>query len=88
MYIPGTSVTTGSTTVTTVAHARHLVAHEAALIRITVVGEPDPLTEAITRHVGYSGSVYLELPDGTLALILDLCGGLRITRAGPRYLRD
>lgn len=88
MFIPDASVHTGSTTVTEVGQANPLHRHHAALICVTVVGEPDPVTAAIARHVGESGSVYLELPDGRLALILDLSGASRLTRREPRYLRD
>lgn len=88
MFIPDVSVHAGSTTVTEVGQANPLHAHHAALICVTVAGEPDPVTAAIARHIGETGSVYLELPDGRLALILDLSAASRLTRREARYLRD
>jgi DNA-binding GntR family transcriptional regulator len=87
MDTPGASAHAG-TAVTTVGEANSLHKHHAALISVTVAGNPDPVTEAIARHLGESGSLYLELPDGRLALILDLSGAASLTRAAPRYLRD
>lgn len=88
MFISDASAHIGSTTVTEVGQANPLHAHRAALICITVIGEPDPVTAAIARHIGESGSVYLELPDGRLALVLDLSIASRLTRREARYLRD
>jgi hypothetical protein len=53
-----------------------------------MAGKPDPVTAAITRHLDESGSVCLELPDGRLALILDLSGAAWLTRKDAQYLRD
>jgi hypothetical protein len=58
------------------------------LISIAVAGKPDPVTAAIIRHLDESGSVYLELPNGRLALILDLSGATWLTRRDAQYLRD
>jgi DNA-binding GntR family transcriptional regulator len=88
MDIPGASAHPGSTAVTTVGEANPLHKHHAALISIAVAGKPDPVTAAIARHLDESGSVYLELPDGRLALILDLSGATRLTRRDAQYLRD
>jgi hypothetical protein len=75
MAVPDVSASTGRTTVTTVAHANPLFMYDAPLIRIAVTGEPDAVTAAIARQVDESGRVFLELPDGRVALILDLSGG-------------
>jgi hypothetical protein len=48
--------------------------HDAPLIRVTVSGQPDPITAAIARHITKSGSVFLELPDGQLTVVLRLDG--------------
>jgi hypothetical protein len=84
----GASARPGSTAVTTVGEANPLHRHHASLISIAVTGKPDPVTAAIARHLDESGSVYLELPDGRLALILDLSGATWLTRRDARYLRD
>ena len=88
MDTPGGSAHADSTAVTHVGEANPLHKHHAALISIAVAGKPDPVTAAITRHLDGSGSVYLELPDGRLALILDLSGAMSLTRRGAQYLRD
>ncbi len=53
---------------------------DAPLIRVTVSGRPDPVTAAIARHITRSGSVFLELPDGQLTVVLRLDGQGRIRR--------
>jgi hypothetical protein len=53
--------------------ANPLYPHDAALIRAEL-GQPDPVTEAICHHIDETGSVYLELPDGRLTVVLDLDG--------------
>jgi hypothetical protein len=88
MDSPGASAHPGSTAVTTVGEANPLHEHHAALISIAVAGKPDPVTAAIARHLAESGSVYLELPDGRLALIVDLSGATWLTRRDAQYLRD
>lgn len=88
MSISGAPAQIGSTTVIEVGQASPLHMHPATLICIAVTGEPDAVTAAIARHIGESGSVYLELPDGRLALIVDLSGASRLTRREARYLRD
>ncbi len=62
------------TTLGRTAHANPLYPADAALIRVTGSGPPDPVSAAITRHITESGSVFLELPDGTLAIVLHLDG--------------
>jgi hypothetical protein len=81
MGVPDVSASTGRTTVTTVAHANPLFTYDRPLIRITVTGGPDAVTAAIARQVDESGSVFLELPDGRVALIIDLSGGSWNARA-------
>lgn len=88
MDSPGASAHPGSTAVTTVGEANPLHEHHAALISVAVAGRADPVTAAIARHLDESGSVYLELPDGRLALILDLSAATWLTRRDARYLRD
>jgi hypothetical protein len=53
---------------------------DAALIRVTDSGRPDPVTAAIARHITRSGSVFLELPDGQLTVVLRLDGKAWIRR--------
>jgi hypothetical protein len=69
----------------TVTHANPLHPHDAALIR-TALGQTDPVTEAIAHHIGETGSVYLELPDGRLTVVLDL-NGKWIPRARDEGIR-
>jgi hypothetical protein len=71
------------TTVTTLAgtaHANPLYPPDAPLIRVSVCGRPDPVTAAIARHISESGSVFLELPDGRLTVVLHLDGKTWIAR--------
>jgi hypothetical protein len=68
-------------TVVTVTSTNPLYGHEAALIRVTTVGQPEPVTAAISRHISASGSVYLELPDGRLTVVLSLDGRSWLPRA-------
>jgi hypothetical protein len=67
--------------VVTVTRTNRLYAHDAPLIRVTAAGQPDPVTSAIGRCVGESGSAYLELPDGRLTVVLDLEGMTWVPRA-------
>jgi hypothetical protein len=62
------------TTLAGTAHASPLYPPDAPLIRISVSGEPDPVTAVIARHITESGSVFLELPDGRLTVVLHLDG--------------
>ncbi len=70
----------------TVTHANPLHPHDAALIR-TAVGQTDPVTAAIADHIGATGSVYLELPDGRLTVVLEL-EGKWIPRARDEGIRS
>jgi hypothetical protein len=83
MSVPDASPSASRVTVTTARHANPMGIYDAPLIHVTVVGEPDPVTAAIARNVGESGSAYLELPDGRLVLILDLADWLRATAGSP-----
>ena len=62
------------TTLAATAHANPLYPPDAPLIRVSVSGRPDPVTAAIARHITESGSVFLELPDGRLTVVLHLDG--------------
>ena len=66
------------TTLAGSAHANTLHWPDAPLIRVSASGQPDPVTAAIARHVTYSGSVFLELPDGRLTVVVHLAGCSRI----------
>jgi hypothetical protein len=63
------------TTLAGTTHANPLYPPDAPLIRVSIsAGQPDPLTAAIARHITESGSVFLELPDGRLTVVLHLDG--------------
>jgi len=68
------------TTLAGTAHANPLYPPDAPLIRVSTSGRPDPVTAAIARHVAESGSVFLELPDGRLTVVLHLDGKTWIPR--------
>jgi hypothetical protein len=68
------------TTLDATAHANPLYPDDAPLIRVTESGRPDPVTAAIARHIAKSGSVFLELPDGQLTVVLHLDGKTWIPR--------
>lgn len=68
------------TTLAGTAHANPLYPTDAPLIRVSASGRPDPLTAAIARHITESGSVFLELPDGQLTVVLHLDGKTWIPR--------
>lgn len=61
-------------TFTVVEQVNPLLTLSAPLIRLSAEGDPDGLAAAVVRHVDESGTVFLELPDGRVALILDLSG--------------
>jgi hypothetical protein len=67
--------------VVTVTRTNPLYGHDAPFIRVTAAGQPDPVTAAIAGSIGESGSVYLELPDGRLTVVLDLEGMTWVPRA-------
>jgi len=62
------------TTLAGTAHAHPLYPPDAPLIRVSASGRPDPVTRAIAHHITESGSVFLELPDGRLTVVLHLDG--------------
>ena len=71
------------TEVTTLAgttHANPLYPSDAPLIRVGVSDQPDPVTVAIAHHITESGSVFFELPDGQLTVVLRLDGTTWIPR--------
>ena len=74
-------------TVVTVARTNPLYGHDAPLISVTAAGEPDPVIAAIARFLAESGSVYLELPDGRLTVVLDLDGTTWVPRAADEGTR-
>jgi hypothetical protein len=77
------SVAPARTEVTTLAgtaHANPLYPPDAALIRVSASDPPDPVTVAIARQISESGSVFLELPDGQLTVVLHLDGKTWIPR--------
>jgi hypothetical protein len=77
------SITSALSEVTTLAgtdHANALYPPDAPLIRVGDSGLPDPLIEAIAQHITESGSVFLELPDGRLTIVLHLDGKTWIAR--------
>jgi hypothetical protein len=67
-------VLTEITTLAGSAHANPLYPPDAPLIRVSASGQQDPVTVAIARHISDSGSVFLELPDGRLTVVLHLDG--------------
>jgi hypothetical protein len=72
---------TDSGIVVTVTRTNPLYGHDAPLIRVATANEPDPVTAAIASAIGESGSVYLELPDGRLTVVLDIEGMTWVPRA-------
>ncbi|HEY2508182.1 MAG TPA: hypothetical protein VGI58_16830 [Streptosporangiaceae bacterium] len=70
-----------------VTQANPLYGHDAPLIRLRAASrlspptDADPVTAAIARHIGESGCVYLELPDGRLTVVLELSGKRWIPQA-------
>jgi hypothetical protein len=62
------------------AHANPLYPPDAPLIRVNVSGRPDPVIAAIARQITESGSVFLELPDGRLTVVLHLDGKTWVAR--------
>jgi hypothetical protein len=90
-------VFTEITTLAGSAHETQAYWPDAPLIRVSASGEPDPVTAAIAGHISDSGSVFLELPDGRLTVVLHLdadYSGIakrsvhRTSRASLRHLAD
>lgn len=68
-------------TIVTVTRTNPLYGHDAPFIRVATVGQPDPVIAAIADSIAESGSVYLELPDGRLTVVLDVEGMTWVPRA-------
>jgi hypothetical protein len=68
------------TTLAAAAHGNPLYPLDAPLIRVSTCGRPDPVTAAIAGQITESGSVFLELPDGRLTVVLHLDGVTWIAR--------
>ncbi|HEY2552462.1 MAG TPA: hypothetical protein VGI64_17985 [Streptosporangiaceae bacterium] len=68
------------TTLAGTTHSSPLYPADAALIRVRDSGQPDPVIAAIARHITDSGSVFLELPDGRLTVVLHLDGKTWLAR--------
>jgi hypothetical protein len=75
------------TTLSGATSANPLYPLDAPLIRVGDSGSPDPLTAAIARHITESGSVFLELPDGRLTIVLHLDGTTWIPGASDEGIR-
>jgi len=80
MIESATPALTQITTLAGTAHANPLYPPDAPLIRVSPSGQPDPVTAAIAAHIAESGSVFLELPDGRLTVVLHLDGRTWIAR--------
>jgi hypothetical protein len=80
---PGTDVGP----VVTVTRTNPLYGHDTPFIRVAAAGDPDPVTSAIAGSIGESGTVYLELPDGRLTVVLDLEGMTWVPRARDEGIR-
>jgi hypothetical protein len=90
-------VLTEITTLAGSAHESQAYWTDAPLIRVSTSGQQDPVIAAIARHIGDTGSVFLELPDGRLTVVLYLdagCSGTpkrnvhRTSRASLQHLSD
>jgi hypothetical protein len=77
----------GAGTVVTVTRTNPLYGHDTPFIRVAAGGDPDPVTAAIAGSIGESGTVYLELPDGRLTVVLDLEGMAWVPRARDEGIR-
>jgi hypothetical protein len=75
-------------TVVTVTRTNPLYGHDAPFVRVATAGQPDPVTAAIADSIGESGTVYLELPDGRLTVVLDIEGMTWVPRARDEGIRD
>lgn len=74
MTQPASPALTEITTLADSAHTNKLFPPDAPLIRVTASAQPDPVIAAIARHLTESSSVFLELPDGRLTVVLNLDG--------------
>lgn len=68
------------TTLAATSDASPMYPPDAPLIRVSTSGQSNPVTAAIARHITDSGSVFLELPDGRLTVVLRLDGKTWIAR--------
>jgi hypothetical protein len=75
------------TTLAGTTHANLLYPLDAPLIRVGISGRPDAVTAAIAGHITESGSVFLELPDGRLTVVLHLDGVTWIPRPCDEGIR-
>lgn len=83
-------VASALTEITTLAGSRHanpLYPLDAPLIRVSTSGRPDPVAAAIACQITDSGSVFLELPDGRLTVVLHLDGVTWIARRCDEGIR-
>ena len=80
MTQPTASALTEITTLADSAHAIPLYPPDAPLIRVSASAQLDPVVAAIAHHITESGSVFLELPDGRLTVVLSLDGRAWIAR--------
>jgi hypothetical protein len=82
------STLTEITTLARTAHASPLYPPDAPLIRARVADRSDTVAATIARQIGESGSVFLELPDGRLTVVLLLDGKTWIARRCDEGIRD
>jgi len=75
------------TTLSAAAHGNPLYPLDAPLIRVSARGRPDPVTAEIARQITDAGSVFLELPDGRLTVVLHLDGVTWIARRCDEGIR-
>jgi hypothetical protein len=87
MTEPAAPALTEITTLAGSAHGNPLYSPDAPLIRVSTSGRPDPVTAAIAHHITDSGSVFLELPDGRLTVVLHLTGCSRIPKRSDLHTR-
>lgn len=59
-----------SATVTVFHHTDRLYPLGTPLIRVAGTGGLDAVSAAIAAHIGKTGSVFLELPDGRLTIVV------------------
>lgn len=58
----------------TVTQSKYLSPLGTPLIRVTDAGRRDSLAAAIALRISETGSVFLELPDGRLAIVVTVDG--------------
>jgi hypothetical protein len=87
MAEPVAPTVTEVTTIAETAHANPLYPPDAPLIRLSAPAQPDSVTAVIARLLTESGSAFLELPDGRLAVVLHLDGKTWIPQPCDRGTR-